>query len=83
MRFTRYFGIDYAGAQTPESRIKGLQVYESRNGGTPERIGTPPQAQRTGPASKVGSSVSVDEVFSRVFAVHLRNTAEFPHLTPN
>lgn len=41
MRFSRHIGIDYSGAQTPESRLKGLQVYESRNGETPERISTP------------------------------------------
>jgi len=31
MRFACHIGIDYSGAQTPASRIKGLQVYESRN----------------------------------------------------
>lgn len=41
MRFTRHIGIDYSGAQTPESRLTGLQVFEARNGGVPERIGTP------------------------------------------
>lgn len=41
MRFTRHIGIDYSGAQTPESRLAGLQVFEARNGGVPERIGTP------------------------------------------
>ena len=41
MRFARHIGIDYSGARTPESRLKGLQVYESRNGGTPGRIGAP------------------------------------------
>ena len=41
MKFTRHIGIDYSGAQTPESRLEGLQVSEARNGETPERIGTP------------------------------------------
>jgi len=27
MRFTRHIGFDYYGARMPESRIKGLQVY--------------------------------------------------------
>ena len=40
MKFARHIGIDYSGARTPESRLKGLQVYESRNGGMPERIAT-------------------------------------------
>lgn len=30
VRFTRHIGIDYSGAETPERRVKGLQVYESR-----------------------------------------------------
>ena len=46
MRFSRHIGIDYSGAQAPESRLKGLQVYESRNGGTPERIGTPAEGAK-------------------------------------
>ena len=46
MRFTRQIGIDYSGAQTPESRLKGLQVYESCNGGTPERISTPTEGAK-------------------------------------
>jgi len=25
--FTRYIGIDYSGAQTPEASLKGLRVY--------------------------------------------------------
>ncbi|RLA46709.1 MAG: hypothetical protein DRR06_04465, partial [Gammaproteobacteria bacterium] len=28
MRFERYIGIDYSGAQAPESRLRALQVYE-------------------------------------------------------
>ena len=26
-RFSRYIGIDYSGAQTPDSSLKGLRVY--------------------------------------------------------
>jgi hypothetical protein len=28
-RFERYIGIDYSGAQTPRSSLKGLRVYEA------------------------------------------------------
>lgn len=41
MRFAQHIGIDYSGAKTPESRLPGLQVYESVAGGIPTRIGTP------------------------------------------
>jgi hypothetical protein len=27
MKFKKHVGIDYSGAQTPESRLKALQVY--------------------------------------------------------
>ncbi len=46
MRFTRHIGIDYSGAQTPESRLKGLQIYECRGGATPERIGPPTEGAK-------------------------------------
>jgi hypothetical protein len=46
MRFTRHIGIDYSGAQTAESRLKGLQVYQSRNAGAPERISTPTEGAK-------------------------------------
>ncbi len=42
--FSRYIGIDYSGAQTPTSRLRGLQVYVAA-GGQPQRIAPPaPQA---------------------------------------
>ena len=40
MRFTRHIGIDYSGAQTLESRLKGLQVYEAEPGHPPKKIST-------------------------------------------
>ena len=38
--FDRYIGIDYSGAEAPESRLKGLQVYTASDG-EPERVPTP------------------------------------------
>jgi hypothetical protein len=40
VRFSRYIGIDYSGAQTPESRLKSLQVYEAARDGEPVKIST-------------------------------------------
>jgi len=42
MRFSRYIGIDYSGAQTPDSRLKTLQVYEADRDGEPSKV-PPPQ----------------------------------------
>ncbi len=41
MRFQHYIGIDYSGAQTPESRLKALQVFAARLGSEPQKIATP------------------------------------------
>ena len=30
MLFERYIGIDYSGASTSDTRLKGLRVYEAR-----------------------------------------------------
>ena len=40
MKFQFHIGIDYSGAQTPTSRLAGLQVYATTTG-FPERIITP------------------------------------------
>ncbi len=38
MKFDRYIGIDYSGAESPESRIKGLQVYVAEQNAEPTAI---------------------------------------------
>lgn len=43
MTFDLHIGIDYSGAQTPTSRLAGLQVYATT--GLPERITTPAAPQ--------------------------------------
>lgn len=35
--FERYIGIDYSGAQTPSSSLKGLRVYAADRTRAPER----------------------------------------------
>lgn len=40
MNFSLHIGIDYSGAQTPTSRLAGLQVYAATTG-LPERVTTP------------------------------------------
>ncbi len=39
--FDLYIGIDYSGAETPEARLKGLQVYAARPGGPCEKQFSP------------------------------------------
>jgi hypothetical protein len=41
--FERYIGIDYSGAQTPSSSLKGLRVYAADRTCTPEEVLRPPK----------------------------------------
>ncbi len=43
--FERYIGIDYSGAQTPSSSLKGLRVYVADRRATPEEV-QPPASPR-------------------------------------
>jgi hypothetical protein len=40
VKFNRYIGIDYSGAQTPESRLKALQIYTASIDEEPQKIST-------------------------------------------
>ncbi|MGH2359108.1 MAG: hypothetical protein ACRDGM_00985 [bacterium] len=39
--FDLFIGIDYSGARTPTCRLKELQVYAAKSGGTPEKQFSP------------------------------------------
>lgn len=41
MKFQRYIGIDYSGAETSESRLKALQVFEATVDAEPKKVSTP------------------------------------------
>jgi len=36
--FTRYIGVDYSGAQTPEASLNGLRVYCANGGFVTEEV---------------------------------------------
>lgn len=44
--FDRYIGIDYSGAETPTSGLKGLRVYEADPGAAPREVRPPPSPKR-------------------------------------
>jgi hypothetical protein len=46
MLFDRYIGIDYSGAQTPMSSLKGLRVYRADRDALPVEIGPPPSPRK-------------------------------------
>ena len=46
LAFDRYIGIDYSGAATPTSSLKGLRVYAAERGSAPLEISPPPSPRR-------------------------------------
>jgi hypothetical protein len=51
MTLDLFIGIDYSGAQTPESRLKVLQVYAARPGVSPVKQHSPARRQSGEPAN--------------------------------
>lgn len=83
--FQRYLGIDYSGAETAESSLKGLRVYRASPESPPEEVPPPPSPRkywtRRGLAAwlaeqlaePVPTLVGIDHNFSfplRYFEVH-------------
>lgn len=83
--FQRYIGIDYSGAQTPDSSLKGLRVYAGSQAFPPIEIQPPPSPKkywtRRGIAEWLGdilaknspTIVGIDHAFSfpeAYFAAH-------------
>ncbi len=46
MMFHEYIGIDYSGAQTAESSLKGLRVYRATHAIAPEEVLPPPGSKK-------------------------------------
>lgn len=44
--FRRYIGIDYSGAETPTSSLKGLRVYEADHASIPQEVAPPPSPRK-------------------------------------
>jgi len=44
--FDRYIGVDYSGAQTPASSLKGLRVYSANRGSSAVEVPPPPSPRR-------------------------------------
>jgi hypothetical protein len=83
--FSRYIGIDYSGAETPESSLKGLRVYCAVGESEAKEVAPPPSARKYWTrrgiahwlaerlAEDVPTIVGIDHGFSfplRYFEVH-------------
>jgi len=84
-QFKRYIGIDYSGAETADSSLKGLRVYLAEIDGEPREVQPPPGPRkywtrrgiaewlRDTLAQEVPTLVGIDHGFSfplRYFEVH-------------
>ena len=45
-QFERYIGVDYSGAETPDSSCKGIRVYKAEVAGEPQPVQPPPSPRR-------------------------------------
>lgn len=88
--FQRYIGIDYSGAQTPSSSLKGLRVYMADRENLPEEIQPPPSPRkywtRRGIAEwlleKLSEDISTIVGIDHGFSFPLRYF-EYHHLPPD
>src|SRR5271166_3403637 len=46
LAFDRYIGIDYSGAETPMSSLKGLCIYTADRNGPPIEVPPPPSPRK-------------------------------------
>jgi len=44
--FKQYIGIDYSGAQTPTSSLKGIRVYKADSATLPSEVQSPPSPRK-------------------------------------
>lgn len=44
--FQRYIGIDYSGAETPDSSLKGIRVYQTTHNISPIEVAPPPSPRK-------------------------------------
>ncbi len=78
--YDSYIGIDYSGAETAESRLKGLAVYQSNNGDEPRRVSTP-DARPHGPqkwSRRVIAEWLVEQLYSKRIIVGIDHCFSLP-----
>jgi hypothetical protein len=46
LSFNRYIGIDYSGAETPDSSLKGLRLYKASRESLPVEVEPPPSPRK-------------------------------------
>ncbi len=88
--FQRYIGIDYSGAETPESSLKGLRIYSAQGDAPAEELPPPPSPRtywtRRGLAEWLADTLAEDRPtlvgIAHAFSFPLRYF-EVHHLPPD
>ena len=65
--FERYIGIDYSGAQTSTSSLKGLRVYLAKGGEPPTEVSPPPSPRKYWTRTRAASRPQVSAAASQTF----------------
>jgi hypothetical protein len=68
-QFNCYIGIDYSGAESPDSSCKGLRVYVAEGSGEPIQVQPPPSPRRYWTRSSLVQVLAV--FFGLRFCSHL------------
>jgi hypothetical protein len=77
VRFDLYVGIDYSGAETATSRLKGLQVYRASRYGMPEKV-MPAGAQRNWTRQEIAEWMIEQAESGRHFIAGIDHAFSFP-----
>lgn len=71
--FHRYIGIDYSGAATPASPLRGLMVWIADREGSPRQVGSPGGRVGDGRGDRGGEGPTLSggfRVFFRAGTIH-------------
>ena len=71
--FHRYIGIDYSGAETPTSSLKGLRVYTADRDSAPAEVPPPPSPR------KYWTRKEIAEWLVKIFSADVRTIAGIDH----
>jgi len=77
-RFDRYVGIDYSGAQTPISSLKGLRVYVADRNAPPVEVNPPPSPRKYWTRRGIASWLAEELSGGRLTLVGIDHGFSFP-----
>ena len=73
--FERYIGIDYSGAETPTTSLKGLRVYSAKQGDKPLEVQPPPGPRKYWTRKVRLWFLELKPMSSAIYCIALKRTA--------